>query len=152
MTCHKTLTISAASKTFSLCLQSKTMASVSNSKSFLYIIGYFEVEIVGMAADFPKKTLKAEFGNNFHVRYPSVFKVQREQLVPVKGGFGSRLLGKAHKVSTVGTDRTGKPLKILSPKMQKVFGDFGGHISIQRSPPCGWIRNVSRRQSSTLRS
>lgn len=37
-----------------------------------------------------------------------------------------------------GRDRAGKPLKVLSPKMQKVFGDFGGHVSIQRSPP-RWV-------------
>lgn len=30
------------------------------------------------------------------------------------------------------------PLKVLSPKMQKVFGDFGGQNSIQRSPP-RWV-------------
>jgi hypothetical protein len=45
------------------------------------------------------------------------------------------MLQKAHRISTEGKDRAGKPLKVLSPKMQKVFGDFGGHISIQRSPP-----------------
>jgi hypothetical protein len=26
-------------------------------------------------------------------------------------------------------------LKVLSLAMQKVFGTFGGHVSIQRSPP-----------------
>jgi len=104
----------------------------------LYIVGYFEVEMAGMATDFSKKTLKAEFGKNFHVRYPSVFNVQREQLVVVKGGPGSRLLENAHQISVEGADRSGKPLKVLSPKMQNVFGDFGGHISIQRSPP-RWV-------------
>lgn len=32
-------------------------------------------------------------------------------------------------------DLAGKPLKVLSTAMQKVFGDFGGHVSTQRSPP-----------------
>ena len=32
---------------------------------------------------------------------------------------------------------TAKPLKVLSPAMQKVFGSFEGHVSIQRSPPRG---------------
>ena len=100
----------------------------------LYIIGYFVVEMAGMAEDFSKATLQAEFGQNFHVRYPSVFKSQQEQLVLVKGGQGSRLLKRAHRISTEGSDRVGKPLKVLSPAMQKVFGDFGGRISIQRSP------------------
>jgi hypothetical protein len=104
----------------------------------LYIVGYFEVAIAGMAADFSSKTLRAEFGNNFHVRYPTVFKVQREQLVVVKGGVGSRLLTKAHQISVDGKDRTGKPLKILSPLMQKIFGCFDGRVSIQRSPP-RWV-------------
>jgi len=101
----------------------------------LYLVGYFEVELAGMASDFSKKIMKTVFGKNFHVRYPSVFKLQQEDLVLVKGGPGSRLLNKAHKISSVGEDKSGKPLKILSPTMQRVFGDFGGHVSIQRSPP-----------------
>ncbi len=104
----------------------------------LYIIGYFVVEMAGRAADFSKPTLRAEFGQNFHVRYPTVYKEQRERLVLVKGGMGSRLLRRAHRISSKGTDRAGKPLKVLSPGMQKVFGDFEGRISIQRSPP-RWV-------------
>jgi len=45
---------------------------------------------------------------------------------------------KAHRISSVGEDRAGKPLKVLSPQMQNVFGTFGGKVSIQRSPP-RWI-------------
>ena len=86
-----------------------------------YIIGYFVVELAGMATEFSKRVLKVEFGKNFHVRYPSVFEVQRDQLVLVKGGAGSRLLNKPCKISTVGKDRAGKPLKVLSPAMRKVF-------------------------------
>jgi hypothetical protein len=104
----------------------------------LYLAGYFEVALAGMAGDFDKKTLKAEFGKNFHVRYPTVFARQKDALVLVKGGPGSRMLQKAHRISAEGKDRAGKPLKVLSPKMQKVFGDFGGHVSIQRSPP-RWV-------------
>lgn len=104
----------------------------------LYIVGHFVVAIAGMAADFTKQTLQDEFSQNFHVRYASVFKVQREQLVLVKGGPGSRLLKRAHKISSEGTDCTGKRLKVLSPKMQTIFGDFHGKVSIQRSPP-RWV-------------
>ena len=104
----------------------------------LYLAGFFEVAMAGMAGDFDKKVLKTEFGQNFHVRYPSVFEQQKNDLVLVKGGPNSRLFGRAHQISSVGQDRAGKPLKVLSPKMQKVFGDFGGHISIQRSPP-RWV-------------
>ena len=104
----------------------------------LYLAGYFEVAIAGMACDFDKKVLKAEFGMNFHVRYRTVFENQKDDLVLVKGGPGSRLFKKAHQISSEGRDRAGKPLKVLSPAMQKVFGTFGGHVSIQRSPP-RWV-------------
>lgn len=101
----------------------------------LYVVGYFVVERAGMATDFTTAELSVEFCQNFHVRYPSVYERQREQLVLVKGGPESRLLDKAHRISSIGADRSGKPLKILSPEMQKVFGTFGGRVSIQRSPP-----------------
>lgn len=104
----------------------------------LYIAGYFVVEEAGLATTFSKTTLRSEFGQNFHVRYPAVLKQQRERLVLVKGGPESRLLKKAFQISSVGKDRAGKPLKVLSPKMQKVFGTFGGKVSIQRSPP-RWV-------------
>lgn len=104
----------------------------------LYLAGFFKVALAGMAHDFDKKTLKAEFGNNFHVRHRSVFEQQKDSLVLVKGGPCSRLFHKAYPISEEGQDRAGKPLKVLSRKMQKVFGDFGGHVSIQRSPP-RWV-------------
>lgn len=104
----------------------------------LYLAGYFEVALAGMATDFEQKMLRTEFANNFHVRYPSVFKRQKSDLVLVKGGPRSRLFRRAKQISAEGRDRAGKPLKVLSPKMQKVFGDFGGHVSIQRSPP-RWV-------------
>ena len=104
----------------------------------LYLAGYFEVALAGMAGDFEKRVLGTEFGRNFHVRYSAVFNQQKDDLVLVKGGPGSRLFKKAHQISTEGKDRAGKPLKMLSPKMQNVFGSFGGHVSIQRSPP-RWV-------------
>ncbi len=104
----------------------------------LYLAGYFEVAFAGMAADFDDAVLRIDFAKNFHVRYPTVFKQQKNDLVLVKGGPGSRLFRKARQISAEGRDRAGKPLKVLSPKMQKVFGNFGGHVSIQRSPP-RWV-------------
>lgn len=104
----------------------------------LYLVGYFVVKLAGMTTDFSREMLKNEFGENFHVRYPSVFKQQQDRLVLVKGGRGSRMLKKAYRISVEGRDRAGKPLKVLSPAMRKVFGDFGGHVSIQRSPP-RWV-------------
>jgi hypothetical protein len=109
-----------------------------NRRPALYLAGYFQVALAGLAGDFERNILRSEFGKNFHVRYPTVFKQQKDDLVLVKGGPKSRLFRKAHQFSAEGKDRTGKPLKVLSLKMQKVFGDFGGHISIQRSPP-RWV-------------
>jgi hypothetical protein len=91
-----------------------------------------------MAGEFSRKVLQSQFGNNFHVRYRSVFEQQKEDLVLVKGGPGSRLSRRARRISVQGKDGVGKPLKKLSPEMRTVFGDFGGHVSIQRSPP-RWV-------------
>jgi hypothetical protein len=63
---------------------------------------------------------------------------QKDDLVLVKGGPGSRLFRMAHRISGEGKDRAGRPIKVLSPAMREVFGDFGGHVSIQRSPP-RWV-------------
>jgi hypothetical protein len=104
----------------------------------LYLTGYFEVALAGLAGEFDKDVLQSEFGKNFHVYYPTVFMQQKDDLVLVKGGPGSRLFKKARQISAEGKDRSGKPLKVLSPAMQKVFGSFGGHVSIQRSPP-RWV-------------
>src|SRR5262249_22423453 len=104
----------------------------------LYLVGFFEVARAGMAGGFDKKLLESQFGKNFHVRYPSVFEEQKDDLVMVKGGPGSRLFRKAYEISVEAKDRANKPLKVLSPDMQKVFGTFGGRIAIQRSPP-RWV-------------
>jgi hypothetical protein len=37
--------------------------------------------------------------------------------------------------NVLGQDRAGKPLKILSPEMQQIFGSFDGKLSFRRSPP-----------------
>ncbi|HWT83991.1 MAG TPA: hypothetical protein VN648_35000, partial [Candidatus Methylomirabilis sp.] len=68
----------------------------------------FEVALAGMARDFDRRTLKAEFGNNFHVCYRSVFEQQKDDLVLVKGDSGSRLFQKACCISEEGRDRTGR--------------------------------------------
>lgn len=100
----------------------------------LYLLGYFEVQTAGMAGDYPPDDLQSIFGANFHVRHPKVYNNQRERLVLVKGSLHSRLFKKAVCISTVGQDRSGRPLKVLSPEMQKIFGNFGEKISFQRSP------------------
>jgi hypothetical protein len=107
-------------------------------KPALYLVGYFKVALAGMAGDFDKKTLRSEFGGNFHVCHPSVFRRDKPNLVLVKGGPGSRLFDKAYCISATSRDRAGNPLKVLSSEMRKVFGTFGGRNSIQRSPP-RWV-------------
>ena len=104
----------------------------------LYLIGYFEVMAAGRATDFSEDERHDLFAANFHVRHESIYRDQQDRLVLVKGSENSRLLGKAYKISARGFDSAGRPLKVLSPEMQKVFGNFGGRNSIQRSPP-RWV-------------
>ena len=105
----------------------------------LYIVGYFEVAKAGLATDFSLAELEKDFGRNFHVHHRSVLKRQKLKLVLIKGGKKSRLLKKAVLISAMGKDSRGRPLKILSPAMRKIFSDFDGHVSIQHSPP-RWVR------------
>jgi len=113
-----------------------------NSDAALYIIGYFVVEEAGHAKLLEKKLgarkLERLFRKNFHVRHRQVFKKQKRRLVLVKGGKGSRLVKKAVLISSVGRDKNGRPLKVVSPAMRRIFSDFRGHVSIQRSPP-RWV-------------
>ena len=104
----------------------------------LYIIGCFEVARAGLAASFSQAEMAEMFRNNFHVMHGGVFRDQEDRLVLVKGSANSRLLKKAAKISSVGTDRNGRSLQRLAPEMQAVFGGFGGNTSIQRSPP-RWV-------------
>jgi hypothetical protein len=104
----------------------------------LYIIGYFEVARAGVASSFSQAELTGMFRNNFHVMHSNVFENQKDRLVLVKGSANSRLLEKAVKISSVGTDRNGRPLHRLAPEIQEVIGGFAGNTSIQRSPP-RWV-------------
>jgi Nucleotide modification associated domain 3 len=109
-----------------------------DSPPALYIIGFFEVARAGLATSFSRTELAVLFKNNFHVMHRDVFEDQRERLVLVKGSANSRLLKKAVKISSIGTDKAGRPLHRLAPQMQEVFGGFSGNTSIQRSPP-RWV-------------
>jgi len=104
----------------------------------LYIIGYFEIARAGLATSYGEEELRRMFRNNFHVMHGDVYDDQKERLVLIKGSPNSRLLRKAVRISSVGTDRNGRRLQRLAPEMQRVFGDFGGNTSIQRSPP-RWV-------------
>jgi Nucleotide modification associated domain 3 len=105
----------------------------------LYLIGYFEVAFAGMASELNEEQIRA-CSDNFHVRHGAIFLKQRDRLVLVKGGSGSRLLNQAVKISSPGQDRAGKPLKVLSSEMQRIFGSFDGKLSFQRSPT-RWVAN-----------
>ena len=123
-----------------------------DSEPSLYIIGYFEVAKAGVATSFSQQEIKNIFGNNFHVCHKTVFEDQKDRLVLVKGGAKSRFLKRAELISVMGTDRNGRPLKVLSPKMQKIFGNFEGHISFQRSPP-RWVHpDFVRKAAEFVRS
>ncbi len=100
----------------------------------LFLIGYFEILTAGLAKDFSSTDLHSLFRQNFHVRHKEIFEKQKDKLVLVKGSPQSRLFDKAVCISSVGYDRSGRPLKVLSPEMQMIFGSFNGKISFQRSP------------------
>jgi hypothetical protein len=100
----------------------------------LYIIGYFVVSRAGFIGDFSLEELNDLFGANAHVRIPQTLTEQRDKLVLVKGGLGSRLLMRAQPISSVGLNSAGQNLSVLSSDMQRIFGDFNGKIAIQRSP------------------
>jgi len=118
----------------------------------LYLMGFFEVEKAGTASEFTKRELDRLFSCNFHVRHRRVFHRQKESLVLVKGTGNSRLLQKAVRLSADGRDRTGKSLKVLSPDMQRIFGTFGGKVSIQRSPPRSVDPEFTARAAGFVRS
>lgn len=101
----------------------------------LYIVGYFEIHETVEAKGFDWSELCNHFGMNFHVRHRSVFEDQKNRLILVKGNGSSRLLRKARRISVLAENRAGIPIHVLSPEMRKIFGDFGGHVSIHRSPP-----------------
>ena len=110
------------------------------SASALYIIGYFEVQLAGLATSFSAAEVATHFARNFHVRHKSLFVKQKDELVLVKGGKGSRLLKKAHLLSETITAAGKPPLKKMTAKMRETFGDFGGRHSFQRSPT-RWVED-----------
>src|SRR2546422_14182 len=73
-----------------------------NSPPALYLIGYFEVEIAGIASDFESDSyVREHFAETFHVRHEAIYQRQKNRLVLVKGGRGSSLLQRAALISSV---------------------------------------------------
>ncbi|HXJ57766.1 MAG TPA: hypothetical protein VNU68_14000 [Verrucomicrobiae bacterium] len=104
----------------------------------LYLAGMFRVKVAGFASDFTREQIQRDFRQNYHVRHRAVFAEQREKLVLVKGGKGSRLFHKAHRVGETVRRKNGTSWQIITPQMVKVFGKFGGIGSLQRSTP-RWV-------------
>jgi hypothetical protein len=100
----------------------------------LYLMGYFEIMAAGRTNAFSESQVQHLFSQNYHVRQREIYEQQKGELVLVKGSSKSRLLNKAVCLSVIGQDSIGRPLKVLSPEMRKVFGGFDGKISFQRSP------------------
>ncbi len=104
-------------------------------------MGYFQIQKAGRAANFSIDEIERRFGKNAHVRNKKVTKVKKdERLVLVKGSNQSRMLKKAVLISKMSTNKNGKPLKILSEKMTKIFGKFTAKNSIERSIP-RWVNS-----------
>lgn len=106
----------------------------------LYLAGMFRVELAGFAHSFTSEQLQQEFHQNYHVRHRTVFAEQREKLVLIKGGKGSRLFQKAHLIGETVRRENGTLWQIITPQMEKVFGKFGGIGSLQRSTP-RWVED-----------
>jgi hypothetical protein len=121
-------------------------------KPALYIIGYFEVARAGVATRFANSELRRLFGNNFHVMHPNVLADQRDRLVLVKGGAGSKLLQKPVRISWPGKNSNGCRLHHLSKPMRGIFGNFDGHTSIERSPPRWVFPEFTARAAKFVRS
>jgi hypothetical protein len=104
----------------------------------LYLAGMFRVKLAGFAPSFTSEQLQGKFRQNYHVRHRTVFAEQRERLVLIKGGKGSRLFQKAHLIGETVRRGNGTSWQIITPQMEKVFGKFGGIGSLQRSTP-RWV-------------
>lgn len=112
-----------------------------HSKPGIYLFGYFIVEVAGKRSDFSLSEERRLFRNNAHIqlhRERVIYYDDGSELILVKGSSKSRLLNKAVKISTKSYDILGRPIKVLSPKMIRIFGSFGGRTCIQRSQ-ARWI-------------
>jgi hypothetical protein len=107
----------------------------------LYLTGFFRVKLAGFATAFSTDQITEEFSHNFHVRHKGLYREQRPKLVLIKGDKKSRLFRKALKLGESVRRENGSVWQIISPKMEKVFGKFGGIGSLQRSTP-RWVEHA----------
>jgi hypothetical protein len=113
-------------------------ASTDAGRGALYLVGYFDIEIVSRSRDFSKKKLEDLYAANFHIRYRDFEEERRRGLILVKGSSESRLFKKAHLISKEGKNRAGKPVYVLSDRPKAKLGSFTKLNAIERSPP-RWV-------------
>lgn len=101
----------------------------------LYLVGFFEVGLAGVASSFSRSVIRRKFGRNFHVMHRKVLAGQRDDLVLIKGSNRSRLFKKAHYLGKRERLARGAWWQIISPRMAGIFSRFGGIGSLQRSTP-----------------
>ncbi len=118
----------------------------------LYLIGYFHVQLAGLAASFQEREIKRNFAANAHVRHKKLYYQQKEKLVLVKGSESSHFFRRAVKISEPGLDRAGQPMPILSKRMQTIFGNFDGRVCIKRSPPRWVAPELTKKAVAFLKS
>src|SRR5438093_346105 len=116
----------------------------------LYIIGFFNVAIVGLYPDlvtqYSKRKVHEEFTENWHIAHGDTNgrrykRGSKSELVLVKGGPGSKLLKQAIRLSAQKKklDRGGHRVFVLDPACEKYFGSFTKLNAIQRSIP-RWVK------------
>ena len=115
----------------------------------LYLVGYFDVERVGFAAEIGDEIVRREFAANFHVRHRSVYQDQRDRLLLVCGSVRSRLFTRAYRLGARLLRDDGTYWQMLSSEMVEVFGSFGGIGSIQRSTP-RWVQEDKAQSATTF--
>jgi hypothetical protein len=112
------------------------------NKVALYLFAYFVVESAKIVKDLGELNhlKKMGFRNNMHVKHKFIF--ERDVTTPKNGGLKlvkgddkkSKVLKEPKKISEIKAKyKKSKNHLVLSKDMQKIFGNLGGKISIQRN-------------------
>ena len=95
-----------------------------------------------------EKTLSQEFSRS----PPKCLRASKTETGAHQGRYEESPSQEGHANKHHRKDTKGRPLKVLSPTMQKIFGDFDGHVSIQRSPPRWVMPKFVERAAKFVRS
>lgn len=117
----------------------------------LYIIGYFVVERADSYNDLKRAGMLKPFAKNWHTMNERE-RTRLDKLLLVKGGRGSQLFRKAHLVGKTVLRKDGTSWQMITPKMAKVFGRFGGIGSLQRSTPRWVEKKLTARAAAFIES